>query len=221
MALENTDEHYPAQWNRLIEGDAKSPAWGNPIPLRSALSGKTAEEIRFWAANCTAKIAFYLQKIPDDPAQNDGYWEVRVFWHHKRKTWLLEQAATLQTTPCKTPIRPLLPTSSVPNRINLGGWPGGQPVSFTKKSELERENGAGSIQPGEQEESANPPSPTVLLEEVLAQPHWPTLDVKKMIQPFKRPRPTPQKEEEKEPEPPPRRSKREKKKPDLYCDEEL
>lgn len=185
MALENSDLHWPEQWRRLTQGDAKGVAWGDPIPTRTQLNGKTAEEIRFWAANCTAKIAFYLQKIPDDESQNDGYWEVRCFWHHKRKTWLLEQAALLQSNPTPTSklpaVRALLPTSTRPN---LGGWPGGQPVSFTNISSRE----SGSTEPGPIEDSVSAPSPTVLLEEVLAQPHWPSLDAKKMMQPFKRPR---------------------------------
>jgi len=109
----------------------------------------------------------------------------------------------------------LLPTSTRPN---LGGWPGGQPVSFTNISSRETDGGT---EAGPIIEPAPLSSPTVLLEEVLAQPHWPSLDCKKMIQPFKRPR---QKEEEKEKEPDPtelRRSKRVKKKPELYCDEDL
>ena len=201
-------------------GDAKGVAWGDPIPTRTQLNGKTAEEIRFWGANCTAKIAFYLQKIPDDESQNDGYWEVRCFWHHKRKTWLLEQAALLQSNPTPTSklpaVRALLPTSTRPT---LGGWPGGQPVSFTNTSAREAE--AGSIEAGPISENAPPLSPTALLEEVLAQPHWPSLDCKKMIQPFKPPRKRALEEEKGGSSPPLRRSKRERKKNKLYCEEDL
>ena len=200
-------------------GDAKGVAWGDPIPTRTQLNGKTAEEIRFWGANCTAKIAFYLQKIPDDESQNDGYWEVRCFWHHKRKTWLLEQAALLQSNPTPTSklpaVRALLPTSTRPN---LGGWPGGQPVSFTNISSRETDGGT---EAGPIIEPAPLPSPTVLLEEVLAQPHWPSLDCKKMIQPFKPPRKRALEEEKGGSSPPLRRSKRERKKNKLYCEEDL
>lgn len=79
MALENSDRLYPDQWRRLTQGSDKDQAWGNPQPPRTSLNGKTAEEIRGWAANCKAKIAFFLGKIPERQEDNDGFWEVRGY----------------------------------------------------------------------------------------------------------------------------------------------
>lgn len=195
MAWVDTDKHWPAQWRRLIEGDGKSLAWGNPIPLRSALSGKTAEEIRSWAASCTAKISFYLAKIPEGDL-NDGYWEVRCYWHSQRKTWLLQEAATLQTTPVRVvpSIRPMIPTP--------GGYPGALPASITSTPREEKtDNGTGPGEASRPETIAGETSPPVE-EDTEEDTDWspplslPTSFVQRMMLPFKRPRPAPPPREE-------------------------
>lgn len=203
--------------------------WGDPIVTHQGLSGKTGEELASWAANCSGKAAFYLPKIPTE--DSDGFWEVRVCWLGMRANCL--KAARIRLLEMNSPSQPerseeekgytklpaihaLYPTSTRPN---LGGWPGGQPVSFTNTSAREAE--AGSIEAGPISENAPPLSPTALLEEVLAQPHWPSLDCKKMIQPFKPPRKRALEEEKGGSSPPLRRSKRERKKNKLYCEEDL
>ena len=80
----------------MVDGDEKSPAWGLPRPPAEKLNGKSAEELRNWAANCTNKISYYLGRIPEGAGQNDGFWEVRMYWHSERKRFLLDAATRLQ-----------------------------------------------------------------------------------------------------------------------------
>lgn len=189
-------------------------AWGNPIPLRSALSGKTDTEIRSWAANCTAKISFYLGKIPEGDL-NDGYWEVRCYWHTLRKNWLLEQAATLLTAPVPPPpcIRPMIPT--------LPGYPGARPALSTRAhAEETTEDGNGSGEAERIATTVGETSPTAQDREWSPPLSLPTSFLQKMTAPFKRPRPLPPREEEGTDEEDelllPRRSKRLKQKTEVH-----
>lgn len=227
MAYENSDQHWPAQWKRLVEGDAKGMAWGPWKPTAGTLNGKTAEELRFWAANCTAKISFYLGRMPAEDQDNDGYWEVRMYWHSQRKRFLLEAAARLSE---ETPLGPgfMVDPTTQRGKWNLdfkessglkrstdhlsairplipkpGGWPGAQPALYTKRSFETMEEGInGHGYQALQEESAPPPSPIAPQEEELPPPLLLTLDLKR---PFKTPR----------------RSERLKDKNRLECDEVL
>jgi len=236
MAFENTDATYPSQWRRLTEGDDKNPGWGSPILPKTALHGKTAEELASWAANCKGKIAFYLGKIPDNQEENDGFWEVRCYWFQTRSLWLMSQRALLIASNS-----PLHQQPSAVRPMTLGGWPGAQPVSFTKKRtsiQTDTTDGTGeeTLLPDSacQEATATETSPTALLASLLQEPipHWPGLDLKEMCKPFKRPRlllegkekevdPSDPGPTQKEEDAPLRRSSRLKKKNSLYCDEDL
>jgi hypothetical protein len=216
MALVDADKQYPDQWRRLTVAKERDSdvLWGDPILPNSALAGKTAEDLASWAANCKAKIAFYLGRIPEDPAKNDGFWEVRCSWHAKRADFLLEKRKLLMemnsVSPSKPPaIRPMIPTP--------GGWPGARNVSYTKMSDWSMETTNGCGQDGSNEEIVKEPFPSALLEDALRVQPWPNLDPAIMRKPFKRPRTM----TEKETIPKLRRSSRLKKKNTMYCDEVL
>lgn len=225
--MQNSDKKFPDQWKRLTQaGRERDVVWGEPILPNSALAGKTAEELASWAANCKAKISFNLGKIPDSTEENDGFWEVRVCWYIKRSEWLTAARIRLLEMNSSSPseeseghgqgwmgqkppaIRPLLPKTSAER---LGGWPGAQPVSYTKRF-AENPNPVfihGDGLAGSTESTAISPSPTALLADALQPPLSPTSEKRK----------EPEKEKEKEEEP--RRSKRLKKPWPLTCDEHI
>lgn len=135
MAFERTDLHWPEQWRRLTEGDEKSPPWGKPQPEAAKMNGKVAEELRNWAANCTNKISYYLGKVPDGDT-NDGFWEVRMYWHSERKKFLLEAATRLQLDAADHHHRYMQDTTSLPAIRPLFPFQA-RPVSYTKRGREE------------------------------------------------------------------------------------
>lgn len=225
---------YPDQWKRLIQGGGKQIAWGEPELTHSLLSGKTVEEMSTWQANLKIKIPGYLARVPMENEVTDGFWEVKLCWLNRRirslseaKTRLLEMNSVPEKTEeekgyTRLPSLPHQPSAIRPLIPTPGGWPGARSVSYTKMSALSTENINGDGLLGKNDENASLPSPSALLEDACRVQPWPNLDAVMMRKPFKTPRKReePEKEQEKEPEMV-RRSKRLKKKNNLYCDEEI
>lgn len=157
MSLENAPELYSQQWTRLVEGDSKGQPWGLPVPTRAEMNGKTAEDLRRWAANCKAKVAFFLGRIPDDPTENDGFWECRVHWMAQRADHLLMAAYAVETggppPPQRTPAIHPMPRERLPFNA--------RPAFNTKREREESENGSGYLQ--KQSETVEEPSPSVTI----------------------------------------------------------
>jgi hypothetical protein len=105
MCTEGAPEEWPEQWRRLVEGDAKMGPWGEYIPSRPQMNGLSSSKLREWANCLKGKVSNWIGKIPDSQKDNDGFWEVRVFWAAKRAEYLLQVADSMEKGEAEPPRR--------------------------------------------------------------------------------------------------------------------